>query len=150
MLSCLSRHGVLLVMRQVSSMLVCRLFVGLRNNLHRLISVVVHALVTHNFLQHLQLVLSAISFQLLFLHKLALGLLTHDYRSADLLRLCKVLALRDGLSGLSGASYFAVRYFQRFLSSFCHIVVMKLGLVDAESTCINFMDNHGILHSLEF
>lgn len=111
MLSCLSCHRVLLVMRQVSSMLVCRLFVGLRSNLNRLISVVVDALVTHYFLQHLQLVLSAISFQLLFLHKLTLWLLTHDYRPAKLLRLCKVLALRNRLSGLGGASDFAVRYF---------------------------------------
>lgn len=107
-LSYLGCHRVLLVVGQMPGMLVCWLFVCLRCHLNLLIGVVVYALVAHYFLQHLQLVLGAITFLLLFLYELTLRLLTHDYRSAKLLRLCEILALRNRLCWLGWSCDFTI------------------------------------------
>ncbi len=106
-------------------------------------------MITHNFLQHLQLVLHTVSLNLLFLHKLVLWLLANYDRSAKLLRLSKVLAFRNRLVGLCGTSDFAIRNFQRFLGSLCHVVVVKRGLVYSKGTCVYLVDNNRIFHRLE-
>jgi len=149
LLSSLSDHCVLIVVGEMTSMLIDWFLQVLSSYYCGGIRVVVHALITHNFFQHLQLVLHPTSLHLLFLHKKALWLLTHDDRSAKLLRLRKVLTFRNWLIWLCGTSDFAVRNFQGFLGCLCHIVVVKWGWVNAKGPCVYFLNDHGVFHRLE-
>jgi len=92
------------------------------------------------------MVLSAITLQLLFSHKLALRLLTHDDWLAKLLRLSLVAFSRRNFDviWLLRSSDLIICYLKRLLSSLSDVVVLK------QRSSVNFLNDYWIFHSLHF